>query len=54
MPYLKAVLRQAADIDARLTALSGLAPVINRFFEEIIVNAEDATVRGNRLALVII
>ena len=45
-------LETAADIDARLTALSGLAPVINRFFEEIIVNAEDATVRGNRLALV--
>jgi glycyl-tRNA synthetase len=40
-----------SDADAVLTALARLAPVIHRFFEGVLVMAEDPAVRASRLAL---
>ena len=40
------------SIDAFLSAFVPLAPVVNRFFDEVLVMAEDPSVRQNRLALV--
>jgi glycyl-tRNA synthetase len=39
-------------VDEILTALTGLAPYINTFFDKVMVMAEDEAVRRNRLALV--
>jgi glycyl-tRNA synthetase len=39
-------------VDALLNALLPLVPVINRFFDEVLVMAEDELVRYNRLALI--
>ena len=43
----------AADggYDARLAALATLSKPVDRFFDDVLVMAEDAKVRGNRLAL---
>ena len=40
------------DTDAVLAALAGLAPVIEQFFDDVLVMAEDEALRANRLALV--
>ena len=37
--------------DARIKALAGLRQPVNRFFDDVLVMAEDPKVRGNRLAL---
>ena len=37
--------------DARIKALASLRRPVNRFFDDVLVMAEDAQVRGNRLAL---
>ena len=37
--------------DARIKALASLRQPVNRFFDDVLVMAEDARVRGNRLAL---
>jgi glycyl-tRNA synthetase len=39
-------------VDAFLNALLPLVPVINRFFDEVLVMAEDESTRQNRLALI--
>jgi glycyl-tRNA synthetase beta chain len=39
------------DYDARLRSLAGLRKPVDRFFEDVLVMAEDPKVRGNRLAL---
>jgi glycyl-tRNA synthetase len=39
-------------VDAFLNALLPLVPVINRFFDEVLVMAEDESTRHNRLALI--
>lgn len=39
------------DYDARLRSLSGLRKPVDRFFDDVLVMAEDPKVRGNRLAL---
>ncbi|ADZ71762.1 glycine--tRNA ligase subunit beta [Polymorphum gilvum] len=39
------------DFEAAMTALAHLRAPVDRFFEEILVNAEDAGVRANRLRL---
>lgn len=41
----------AANVDAFLSAFAPLVPLIQRFFEEVLVNADDAAVRANRLGL---
>jgi len=37
--------------DARLRSLAGLRRPVDRFFDDVLVMAEDAKVRANRLAL---
>jgi glycyl-tRNA synthetase len=41
-----------ADVDAFLTIVVALIPAINAFFDKVLVMAEDASVRQNRLGLV--
>lgn len=41
----------ARDYVAVLSRLAGLRPQVDAFFDQVMVNAEDAAVRGNRLAL---
>jgi glycyl-tRNA synthetase len=40
-----------SDVDRLLTALHPMIPVINRFFDEVLVMHEDSVLRENRLAL---
>jgi glycyl-tRNA synthetase beta chain len=42
---------EQGDFDSALEAAAGLAPVVERFFDEVLVMAEDAAVRENRLTL---
>jgi glycyl-tRNA synthetase beta chain len=42
---------QAEDFSAAMVALSALREPVDSFFEKVLVNAEDADVRANRLAL---
>jgi glycyl-tRNA synthetase beta chain len=44
--------RQARDFDAALAAAAGLAPAVDRFFTDVLVNADDPGVRARRYALV--
>ena len=39
------------DYHEALHALVGLRPVIDAFFEAVMVNADDQAIRGNRLTL---
>jgi glycyl-tRNA synthetase beta chain len=41
----------AADYEGSLRRIAGLAPVLDRFFVEVMVMAEDPAVRANRIAL---
>jgi glycyl-tRNA synthetase beta chain len=41
----------AGDYSASLQALAGLKAPVDAFFEAVMVNAEDAALRANRLAL---
>src|SRR5262245_37204237 len=43
--------RSNGDYDARLRSLAGLRKPVDRFFDDVLVMAEDPKVRGNRLAL---
>jgi glycyl-tRNA synthetase beta chain len=45
-------LRAARDYEGVLRAVARLGPAVDRFFEEVLVMAEDPGVRANRLALV--
>jgi glycyl-tRNA synthetase beta chain len=47
-----ATLRVARDYAAVLRAVAGLGPAVDRFFEQVLVMAEDPALRANRLALV--
>ena len=51
-PELAAAL-EAADFDAAVEAGARLGPVLHRFFDEVLVMAEDAKVRENRLRLLL-
>lgn len=42
---------QTSDFEAAFVTLAKLAPTVNRFFDEVLVMHEDASVRHNRLAL---
>ncbi len=42
-----------SDLPAAFDAAAGLAPVVDRFFDEVLVMAEDRTVRENRLRLLL-
>jgi glycyl-tRNA synthetase beta chain len=44
--------REAGDLGAALDAAAGLAPAVDRFFEDVLVNADDPGVRARRYALV--
>jgi glycyl-tRNA synthetase beta chain len=44
-------LMKASDYGATLQTLSGLRKPVDRFFDDVMVMAEDPSVRGNRLAL---
>lgn len=44
-------LRAARDYSAVLRAVAGLKPAVDAFFDDVLVMAEDAAVRANRLAL---
>ena len=46
-----AQLREGRDYPAALRAVAALKPVVDRFFDEVMVMVEDPAVRGNRLAL---
>jgi glycyl-tRNA synthetase beta chain len=46
-----AALRAARDYPAVLRAVAGLKPAVDAFFDDVLVMAEDAAVRANRLAL---
>ena len=39
------------DVDSLLTAVESLVPTIRDFFDHVLVNVEDETLRRNRLAL---
>jgi glycyl-tRNA synthetase beta chain len=41
----------AGDYAAALRALAGAKPAVDRFFETVLVMADDPALRGNRLAL---
>jgi glycyl-tRNA synthetase beta chain len=43
----------AYDFGTALAAAGELGPPVDRFFEEVLVMAEDAGVRGNRLRLLL-
>ncbi len=47
----EADLKEAGTVDGFLNAFLPLVPVVNRFFDEVLVMAEDESVRQNRLAL---
>jgi glycyl-tRNA synthetase len=47
----EASLQGSDSVDAFLGAITVMVPTINRFFDEVLVMAEDVTVRQNRLAL---
>jgi len=47
-----AAMAEKGDVDAVLRAVEMLVPVINRFFDEVLVMHEDEKLRHNRLALV--
>jgi glycyl-tRNA synthetase beta chain len=51
-PAIAAAL-EAADFEAAVEAGARLGPVLHRFFEEVLVMAEDAKVRENRLRLLL-
>jgi len=51
-PKIEAAL-QARDFDAALAAAAELGPPIDRFFDEVLVMAEDKQVRANRLRLLL-
>ena len=51
-PRIEAAL-QAKDFDAALAAAAELGPPVDRFFDEVLVMAEDAQVRANRLRLLL-
>jgi glycyl-tRNA synthetase beta chain len=42
---------EQGDFDSAWEAAAGLAPVVERFFDEVLVMAEDAAIRTNRLRL---
>ena len=44
-------LQGSDSVDAFLGAITVMVPTINRFFDEVLVMAEDVVVRQNRLAL---
>jgi glycyl-tRNA synthetase beta chain len=44
---------QAKDFDAALSAAAELGPPVDRFFDEVLVMAEDSQVRANRLRLLL-
>jgi glycyl-tRNA synthetase beta chain len=44
-------LRRGDDYIQALTAISTLRPAVDAFFDKVLVNAPDAAVRANRLAL---
>ena len=44
--------REARDFGAALGAAAGLAPAVDRFFTDVLVNADDPGVRARRYALV--
>ena len=44
---------QARDFDAALDAAAELGPPVDRFFDEVLVMAEDERVRANRLRLLL-
>jgi len=47
----EADLKEAGTVDGFLNAFLPMVPVVNRFFNEVLVMAEDDSVRQNRLAL---
>ena len=47
-----AALRQGRDYPGVLRAVAELAPAVDRFFEDVLVMADDPALRANRLALV--
>jgi glycyl-tRNA synthetase beta chain len=51
-PRIEAAL-QAKDFSAALAAAAELGPPVDRFFDEVLVMAEDAQVRANRLRLLL-
>jgi glycyl-tRNA synthetase beta chain len=51
-PKIEAAL-QARDFDSALAAAAELGPPVDRFFDEVLVMAEDAQVRANRLRLLL-
>lgn len=48
---VRAALEGGGSYDEQLRRLAGLRPAVDRFFDEVLVMAEDARVRANRLAL---
>ncbi|NOY98564.1 MAG: glycine--tRNA ligase subunit beta [Chloroflexi bacterium] len=48
----KTVHHPPSSVDEALNAVAALVPAINKFFDDVLVMAEDETVRANRLSLV--
>jgi glycyl-tRNA synthetase beta chain len=45
------VAQRAAEYEPALAAIAGFAPVLGKYFDDVMVMAEDAQVRENRLKL---
>ena len=50
LPALDTALKKR-EYHAALTQMSHLRPAVDRFFKEVMVNAEDAALKSNRIAL---
>ena len=50
--YMQVTANSYASYEEELDALLGLKPELDRFFEEVMVNAEDAVLRNNRKSLI--
>ena len=44
----------SVELDSGIEILSGLVPAVNSYFDEVLVNCEDGTVRNNRIAFLLV
>ena len=45
---------ETAELDSSVEILSGLVPAVNAYFDEVLVNCEDESVRKNRIAFLLV
>ena len=45
---------ETAELDSSVEVISGLVPAVNSYFDEVLVNCEDESVRKNRIAFLLV